>query len=232
MRDRRPRPGTPCRRKRSRQASRRSGPRPRRGRSRWTPEDLRSEPAAGGQEAGAADALPRAVQQRPRLRPAHRRLHQTDAEPVARRVDHLRGRHPQFGCSASFRRAGRRRRSIRSATCSRRKRAPLRDGETRLIPAEDLVPGDIVLLESGDNIPADLRLDRRQEPAHRGGGADRRVGAGREDDRAGRREGDGRRSREHGLLRHDGRLRAARPALSSRPEARRSLAASTSCSPK
>jgi len=34
----------------------------------------------------------------------------------------------------------------------------LRNGETRLIPAEDLVPGDIVLLESGDKIPADLRL--------------------------------------------------------------------------
>jgi magnesium-transporting ATPase (P-type) len=34
----------------------------------------------------------------------------------------------------------------------------VRSGETRLIPAEQLVPGDIVLLESGDRIPADLRL--------------------------------------------------------------------------
>jgi magnesium-transporting ATPase (P-type) len=34
----------------------------------------------------------------------------------------------------------------------------LRDGLVRLIPAEDIVPGDVVLLESGDKIPADLRL--------------------------------------------------------------------------
>ena len=34
----------------------------------------------------------------------------------------------------------------------------LRGGETRMIAAEQLVPGDIVLLESGDKIPADLRL--------------------------------------------------------------------------
>src|SRR5262245_15978443 len=34
----------------------------------------------------------------------------------------------------------------------------LRGGEARLIPAEELVPGDMVLLESGDKVPADLRL--------------------------------------------------------------------------
>src|SRR5215469_1869458 len=34
----------------------------------------------------------------------------------------------------------------------------IRSGETRMIPAEQLVPGDVVLLESGDKIPADLRL--------------------------------------------------------------------------
>ena len=34
----------------------------------------------------------------------------------------------------------------------------LRGGETRMISAEELVPGDVVLLESGDKVPADLRL--------------------------------------------------------------------------
>jgi Ca2+-transporting ATPase len=33
-----------------------------------------------------------------------------------------------------------------------------RDGHTRLIAAEELVPGDIVLIEAGDSIAADLRL--------------------------------------------------------------------------
>jgi Ca2+-transporting ATPase len=34
----------------------------------------------------------------------------------------------------------------------------LRQGETRRIPATELVPGDIVFLQSGDKVPADLRL--------------------------------------------------------------------------
>ncbi len=34
----------------------------------------------------------------------------------------------------------------------------LRDGHRKAIPAEDVVPGDIVFLASGDKVPADLRL--------------------------------------------------------------------------
>src|SRR5690606_25493052 len=34
----------------------------------------------------------------------------------------------------------------------------LREGKRMQIPAEDLVPGDIVLLQPGDKVPADLRL--------------------------------------------------------------------------
>ncbi|MCH8494432.1 MAG: cation-transporting P-type ATPase [Balneolales bacterium] len=34
----------------------------------------------------------------------------------------------------------------------------LRDGTKQTVPAEELVPGDIVLLSSGDKIPADLRI--------------------------------------------------------------------------
>jgi len=34
----------------------------------------------------------------------------------------------------------------------------LRDGEQRVIPTRELVPGDVVLLNGGDRIPADLRL--------------------------------------------------------------------------
>jgi Ca2+-transporting ATPase len=33
-----------------------------------------------------------------------------------------------------------------------------RDGHTRLVPADEMVPGDIVVLEAGDSVSADLRL--------------------------------------------------------------------------
>ena len=36
----------------------------------------------------------------------------------------------------------------------------LRDGHRKSVPAEDLVPGDLVLLEPGDKVPADIRLTR------------------------------------------------------------------------
>ncbi|WP_303902995.1 cation-transporting P-type ATPase [Thiohalomonas denitrificans] len=36
----------------------------------------------------------------------------------------------------------------------------LRDGQRRTIPAEELVPGDIVFLQAGDKVPGDLRLIR------------------------------------------------------------------------
>ena len=36
----------------------------------------------------------------------------------------------------------------------------LRDGQRRTLPAEELVPGDLVFLQAGDKVPADLRLLR------------------------------------------------------------------------
>ena len=39
----------------------------------------------------------------------------------------------------------------------------LREGKRALIPAEELVPGDIVFLQSGDRVPADLRLLKAKE---------------------------------------------------------------------
>ncbi|WP_425618464.1 cation-translocating P-type ATPase [Anatilimnocola sp. NA78] len=36
----------------------------------------------------------------------------------------------------------------------------LRDGQVRIVPARDLVPGDCLELEAGDQIPADVRLNR------------------------------------------------------------------------
>jgi magnesium-transporting ATPase (P-type) len=54
----------------------------------------------------------------------------------------------------------------------------LRGGERRMIPAEQLVPGDIVILESGDKNSRGSAARRRQESAYRRGGAHRGVSAG------------------------------------------------------
>ena len=48
-----------------------------------------------------------------------------------------------------------------------------RGGEPLQIPAEQVVPGDIVLVEAGDRVPADGRSDQR------GDAGDRRVCADR-----------------------------------------------------
>ena len=82
----------------------------------------------------------------------------------------------------------------------------VRGGETRMLPAEQLVPGDVVLLESGDKIPADLRLMeaknlRTEEAALTG-----EFSAGGEEHQCGFRQRDGWRPREHGVLGHVGRI--------------------------
>ncbi len=104
----------------------------------------------------------------------------------------------------------------------------VRGGETRMIPAEQLVPGDVVLLESGDKIPADLRLvdakNLRTEEAALTGES---VPAERASTRC-------QRTRPSGIA-HAWRSPAqwsypvAQSALWSRPGARLNSAGSTSC---
>ena len=200
------RPGTPCPRRRSRRSS---GSIPSRG--------LDAAEAAERLKTYGPNRLPQGKKKGPLMRflaqfnnilvyvLLDRRLHQADAEPVARRLDHLRGRHPQFaarlpaggpggeGAQLDPQHAvggGARRSRRRDAAHSRRGSGARRHRPSR-VRRQD---------------PGRLASRRRQEPAHRGGGADRRVRPGGEDDRSGRRQGDGRRPREHGLLRHHGRV--------------------------
>ena len=106
-----------------------------------------------------------------------------------------------------------------------------RGGETRMIPADELVPGDVVLLESGDKVPADLRLAdaknlRTEEAALTGESvpAEKTTDPVAEKSTVGDRE-------SMAFSGHHGGVRAARPAWWSPPAARPSSAASTSCSP-
>ena len=50
-----------------------------------------------------------------------------------------------------------------------------RDGHVRLVPAEEMVPGDIVVLEAGNSISADIRLVEASNLAADEFDADRRI---------------------------------------------------------
>ena len=149
----------------------------------------------------------RAVQQHPGLCSAWRRLRQADGGSVARCRDHSGCGHHQWaarvhpggqgGEGAGF--------DPQHALGGGR---TVRGGETRMVPAEELVPGDIVLLESGDKIPADFawwtsKNLRTEEAALTGESVPIDKSHGR-----GVREGDGRRPGRHGVLRNVGRIRA------------------------
>ena len=62
-----------------------------------------------------------------------------------------------------------------------------RDGALAQLPAEQLVPGDVVEIEAGDVVPADGRAAGRRDAGGRRGGADRREPAGGQGRRRGRR---------------------------------------------
>ncbi|MDO6429493.1 cation-translocating P-type ATPase [Flavitalea sp. BT771] len=58
-------------------------------------------------------------------------------------------------------------RSSRALAALRKYTAPLatvvRDGQVRSIPAEDLVPGDVIIVEEGERLPADARIIRAND---------------------------------------------------------------------
>ena len=65
----------------------------------------------------------------------------------------------------------------------------LRDAEETVVPARDLVPGDVVLLRTGDRVPADARVIQAVNLAIDESRAHGRIGGGRENDRPLRRCG-------------------------------------------
>ena len=106
----------------------------------------------------------------------------------------------------------------------------LRNGQTSMIPAETLVPGDIVFLESGDKIPADIRLIdvknlRTEEAALTGESVPSDKSTAPVSDKA--TVGD----RAAWPIPARWWFPAARAVWSSRREAKRNSAASISCSP-
>ena len=58
-----------------------------------------------------------------------------------------------------------------------------RDGEVIEVPADEIVPGDIVVVDAGRPGPGRRPGDRRGDPAGRGGRPDRRERRGREEHR-------------------------------------------------
>ncbi|MCM3905568.1 MAG: cation transporting ATPase C-terminal domain-containing protein [Pyrinomonadaceae bacterium] len=105
-----------------------------------------------GKKQGAVHAGPAAVQQHPSLRPAGSRLRQADARPLAR-CRNLLGVVVINGILGFIQegRAEKALESIRNMLCADAR--TVRVGQTRVIPAEELVPGYIVLRESGDKVP-------------------------------------------------------------------------------
>ena len=74
------------------------------------------------------------------------------------RVRHRRSAVARLRSSNSLRSSGQCVRWRRCADLAGEMRGVRREGQVRLIPADELVPGDIVLLDAGDAVSADLRL--------------------------------------------------------------------------
>ena len=179
---------------------------PRRRRSRPAPGSVWPQPAADRAQTRPAHALPDAVQECSRLRPARRRLHQADDGPVARRLDHSRRRRHQRPARLHPGRPGGEiaRFDPQHALGGSENIAQRAD---RLDPGRGAGAGRHRVARIRRQDPRRHPSRRGQEPSHRGSGADRRIGAVRQIDRPRFGQGDRRRSRVHGLFRHSGRVR-------------------------
>ena len=178
----------------------------RRRRSRPAPGSVRTQPAADRAQARPVHALPASVQERPRLRPARRRLHQADDGPVARRLDHPRRRRHQRLARLHPGRPG-------GEVARFDPQHALGGGKNLAQRANRDDPGRTARA-GRHRVPRIRRQDsgrhpphRRQEPAHGGSGADRRIRPVRQVDGPRLGQGDCRGSSLHGLFRHPGGVR-------------------------